>query len=87
MNSKRSRLARKAARVEKNEFERKLDSELGAAKTVRDKVLHDASQAYKKGVEELRAERGKATAKAWAAYQTARDSIVKKLAADEAKAA
>lgn len=87
MNSKRSRLARKAARVEKNEFERKLDTELGALKRDRDKELAEASYAYKSGVAELRAVAQKASSEAWAAFQAGRDALVKKLAREEERAA
>lgn len=83
----RSRLARKADGVSKNEAERAFDVELGGLKRTRDESLRLANLEHEKVV--LEADRALTIERKLIdkQYDDARNALVKKSAAQEAKAA
>lgn len=87
MNGRRSRIARKAARVEKTEIDREFDTDLGKLRTELNEALAAANQAHRDGVKKLDADRVKARSAAWKGYDEDRTKLLKRLAAKERAAA
>ena len=75
-NSTKSRLARKAARLEKDENERQFDAALGAAKRELQATLTAANNEYQDGVKELDAKRAETRKEANRVFIEKRNLIV-----------
>jgi len=82
-----SRLARKAATVEKTKAEQEFDRLMGEIRDERAAIHKDAGAVYAKAVKAAIADRKTAVQAADAAYVEKRDKIIKRLAAEETKAA
>jgi hypothetical protein len=87
MNARRSRIQRKAARVERTEFDREFNAELAALRRIRMDAGTAANAAYEQAVKEATAVRTKAKNDADEAYDDARAKLLKRLAKKEAQAA
>lgn len=85
--STQSRLARKAAKVERSAVEREFDVELAKARRERDQALAAAGEAYRKGLEDLKETLTEARATAYRDYDGTRAELVKHYASKERAAA
>jgi hypothetical protein len=80
VSGRRSRVARKAARVVQTELDREFNAGIGALRRERDQAHRTANVAYEKGLGELRDARTEARAAADAAYNEGRAKLLKRLA-------
>lgn len=87
MNGRRSRVARKAARVNVTELDRQFNSGIASLKQERDKALADAGVAYDKGLAQLRDDRTAARKAASDTYAEGRTKLLKWLGTKDAKKA
>lgn len=83
----RSRLARKASRIDENEAERAFDVELGALKRKRDELIRVAKLEREQAVLEANRTLAVTRKQADKDFDEARNALVKKYAGEEAKAA
>lgn len=83
MNARRSKLARKAARIEKSQAQRQFDHELGHARTVLNQYLAAANGAYTEELLKLAKRRDEVKATAFKAFDEQRTKLVLKYAAEE----
>lgn len=87
MSGRRSRVARKAARVEQTQLDRDFNAGIGALRKDRDELLRKANAAYEKGLAKLREQRVEARVEADRAYDNGRTELLRALTVSEEKAA
>lgn len=87
MNGRRSRVARKAARVNVTELDRQFNSGIASLKQDRDKALAEANTAFETGLTTLKNDRAAARKTADDAYEEGRTKLLKWLGSKDAKKA
>jgi hypothetical protein len=83
----KTRLQKKAARIDKTDAERAFDADIGKARNELDRTLSKIGEDFRDALKRLNEDRAAARKEAHYKYDEARVTIVKKHAAAEAKAA